>query len=145
MGQFRKIVLMTPILSILGACGVESLAEYTPIVDPYRINQVKFDKDLEECRNVALRVEADYKKRQEEQMWTNMATGLLAGALTGAVVGSGSRNQGDLMAYGAAAGMAAGANSNDYTYDLVKFGPRRVVDRCMVDRGHKLLNDIGRG
>ena len=49
------------------------------------------------------------------------------------------------LAYGAASGMAAGAANNDYTQDLVKFGPRRIVDRCMADRGHTILNDIGRG
>ena len=71
--------------------------------------------------------------------------GLVVGALTGAVVGSGSNYQSELVAYGAASGMAAGAASNEYTQDLVKFGPRRIVDRCMADRGHKILNDIGRG
>jgi len=71
--------------------------------------------------------------------------GLLVGAITGAVVGGGSNYQGELTAYGAASGMAAGAAANDYSYDLVTFGPRRVVDRCMTERGHTILNDIGRG
>ena len=75
----------------------------------------------------------------------NMLVGLIAGALVGAAVGSGSDYQGDLAAYGAVSGMAAGAESNDYTYDLVKFGPRRIVDRCVADRGHKVLSDIGKG
>ena len=126
------------------ACGLEPLTEYVPIVDPYRVDEKKFTADLGQCRTLALRVEADYRKRQEEQMLQNMAVGLIAGALTGAVVGAGSDYQGELAAYGAVAGASAGANTNDYTYDLVKFGPRRVVDRCMTNRGHELLNDIGR-
>lgn len=47
--------------------------------------------------------------------------------------------------YGAASGMATGAATDDYTDDLVKFGRRRIVDRCMTERGHVILNDPGRG
>ena len=132
-------------LLVVTGCGVEPLVEYTPIVDPYRTNMQKFNKDLVECRSLALSVEADYQKRQKDQALSNALTGALAGAITGAVVGSGSGYQGELTAYGAAVGASTGLASNDYTYDLVKFGPRRVVDRCMADRGHRLLNDIGKG
>jgi len=59
--------------------------------------------------------------------------------------GGGTNYQRELTAYGAASGMAAGAATNDYSYDLVTYGPRRVVDRCMAERGHTILNDIGRG
>ena len=48
------------------------------------------------------------------------------------------------MAYGAVTGMASGAANNDYSHDLVKYGPRRVIDRCMADRGHRILSDLGR-
>lgn len=132
-------------LSLAACAQVEPLSEYRPVVDPARTNKVRFDRDLEACRTVALQVEADYKKRQQEQLGANLMTGLLVGAITGAVVGSGSNYQGEMAAYGAASGMAAGAAANDYTQDLVKFGPRRIVDRCMAERGHKILNDIGRG
>ena len=132
-------------LAVVGCVPVEPLSEYRPVVDPARTNKVRFERDLEACRVVALQVEADYKKRQQEQMGANIMAGLLVGAIAGAVVGSGSNYQGEMAAYGAATGMAAGAATNDYTQDLVKFGPRRIVDRCMNDRGHKILNDIGRG
>ena len=139
----RFSIFVLPV--VLAGCGVEPLVEYTPIVDPYRTDMNAFNKDLVECRSVALSVEADYQKRQQEQALSNALAGALAGAITGAVVGAGSDYQGDLAAYGAAAGASAGLASNDYTHDLVKFGPRRVVDRCMAERGHKILNDVGRG
>lgn len=78
-------------------------------------------------------------------MAANIMAGLIVGAITGAVVGSGSGYQGELAAYGAASGMAAGAAATDYTHDLVTFGPRRIVDRCMTERGHVVLNNPGRG
>ena len=136
---------LTIAIAVSGCTELEPLAEYRPVIDPGRTDQVRFESDLDECRAVAIQVEADYKKRQQEQLGANLLTGLVVGALTGAVVGSDSNYQSDLVAYGAASGMAAGAASNEYTQDLVKFGPRRIVDRCMADRGHKILNDIGRG
>ena len=138
-----KVLAVSSIL--LSACATESLVDYSPIVDPKMINQKKFDKDIIECRSIALQVEADYRKRQNEQAMSNMLAGALAGALTGAVVGSGSDYQSELATYGAVSGMAAGAATNDYTRDIVKYGPRRVIDRCMTNRGHALLNDVGRG
>lgn len=131
--------------AVAGCAELEPLTEYRPVVDPERTNMPQFERDLEACRAVAVQVEADYQKRQQEQMGANIMAGLLVGAITGAVVGSGSNYQGELAAYGAASGMAAGAAANDYTYDLVTYGPRRVVDRCMAERGHTILNDIGRG
>ena len=141
----KKLSIIFLGCTLLGACATESLVDYSPIVDPKMIDQTKFDKDIVECRSIALQVEADYRKRQSEQAMSNMLAGALAGAITGAVVGSGSDYQSELTAYGAASGMAAGAAANDYTRDLVKYGPRRVIDRCMANRGHTLLNDIGRG
>ncbi|MBK1634356.1 glycine zipper family protein [Rhodovulum adriaticum] len=130
----------------LGACAeLEPLTEYRPVVDPQRTNMAAFERDLVQCRQVALELEADYRKRQQEQAGQQMMVGLIAGALVGAAAGTNSGNQGELIAYGAATGAAAGAASTDYTRDLVRYGPRRVVDRCMAERGHSILNDIGRG
>lgn len=129
----------------MGCEPMQPLSEYTPVVDPGRVSQAKFQRDLVECRNVALRVEADYKKRQQEELGRNLAVGILAGAVLGAAVGSGTNDVGSYAAAGATYGAAAGAASGDYSYDLVKFGPRRVVDRCMANRGYAILNDIGRG
>ena len=140
----KKLFLLLSVAG-LSSCGVEPLVEYTPITDPYKTNMTAFNKDLIECRSIALTVEADYQKRQQEQALQNALAGALAGALTGAIVGSGSDYRSELTAYGAAAGASAGMANTDYTHDLVKYGPRRVVDRCMINRGHELLNDAGRG
>lgn len=132
-------------VAVAGCAELEPLTEYRPVVDAERTNMPRFERDLEACRAVAVQVEADYRQRQQEQMGANIMAGLLVGAITGAVVGGGTDYQGELAAYGAASGMAAGASANDYSYDLVTYGPRRIVDRCMAERGHAILNDIGRG
>lgn len=125
----------------LSACEpVKPLTDYRPVVDPARTNQAKFERDLVECRNLAIKVEADYKARQQKEMGQNMMVGIVAGALLGAAVGNS-----DYAAAGALYGGAAGAAAGDYTHDLVTYGPRRIVDRCMAERGHRILNDIGRG
>lgn len=146
MSKKLSLVIVGMSCFALVACEeVEPLSKYTPIVDPAKVSQSKLNSDLDACRAIALKVEADYKERQKRQMMQNMVAGLIAGAITGAVVGSGTHHQGDYIAAGAGAGAAAGAGSSDYTYDLIKYGPRRVVDRCMNDRGYTILNDIGRG
>ncbi len=142
----HKTTVLIGLATVLTACvEPELLTDYRPVVDAKRTNIVEFDNDLNECVELALGVEADYKKRQEEELARNLVAGLIAGALTGAVVGAGSDYQSDYVAIGAAAGMASGAEGGDYNYDLVNFGPRRIVDRCMVERGYSVLNDIGRG
>lgn len=138
----KKIIPILIIATALAGCAeLEPLAEYRPVVDTKRTNTVRFETDLNECRDIALKVEADYKKRQGEQFAVNLITGILVGAIAGAAIGDNSNS----IATGAAIGGVAGAAANDYTYDLVKYGPRRIVDRCMADRGHKILNDIGKG
>ena len=137
----KSLLLLTIFGVTLSACApVQPLAEYRPVVDPGRSNPAQYESDLTACRSVATQVEADYRQRQSEEIGRNLMIGLLLGAATGAVVGGNS----DWAAYGAASGMAAGAGAGDYTHDLVTYGPRRIVDRCMADRGHRILNDIGR-
>lgn len=138
-----KAIPMAAIAALtLSACEpMEPLTEYRPVVDPARTNSAKFEKDLTACRNIALQVQADYQKRQQDQLAANLIAGILVGAALGAAIG----DSGDWAAAGAASGAAAGLANNDYTHDLVTYGPRRIVDRCMAERGHKILNDIGRG
>ena len=142
---YKTTFCVFTILTLSACASTDTLVEYSPIVDKQQTDMKKFNKDLVGCKSLALDVQADYKKRQSDQAMSNMIAGAFAGALTGAIVGSGSSYQSDLTAYGAAAGATSGAAVNDYTNDLVKFGPRRVIDRCLVNRGHTLLNDIGRG
>lgn len=136
----KKICTVFCLLALSGCVQPVALADYRPVVDPGRTNAAKFESDLTACRNIALKVEADYKQQQQSEMATNMIAGLIVGAALGAAVGNS-----DGAAYGAAYGATAGAASGDYTHDLVKFGPRRIVDRCMTERGHVVLSDLGKG
>ena len=135
----KKVALAACCALSLAGC-VQPRAEYTPVVDTAYSSPAKFQNDLAACRNLALRVEADYKERQQKEMTGRMIAGLLVGAALGAAVGNH-----DTAAWGAAYGATAGAATGDYTHDLVTYGPRRVIVRCMAARGHVILNDIGRG
>ena|GEM_PF-316676 len=119
----------------LSGC-VAPLAEYTPIVDT--TNPAKFASDLGQCRIIAGRAEADYIAKQNEAAGANIMAGILLGAIIGGAVGGN-----DYIGYGAANGAIAGAASTDT--ELAYGGPRRIIDRCMAGRGHKILNDLGRG
>lgn len=141
----KSFTVLTAVLALAACEPLPPLSEYRPVVDTARVNAAKFDKDLGECRAIATQVEADYKKRQQDEMAANMVAGLIVGALVGAAVGGNSSYQHDMIAYGAASGAASGAAAGDYTYDLVTYGPRRVVDRCMTERGYNVLNDPGKG
>ncbi|PJF08794.1 glycine zipper family protein [Pseudorhodobacter sp. MZDSW-24AT] len=125
-------------ISALAGCVQEPLTEYRPVVDPAKSSPAKFERDLAACRNVGLSAEAAYKQRQEKEMAQKMMAGILLGAIAGAAVGDSST-----AAAGAAYGAGAGAAATDT--ELAQGGPRRIIDRCMADRGHTVLNDIGRG
>lgn len=133
----KRLVLIAS-MTFLSACVTETLADYRPVVDPSKSNPAKFEKDLAACRNIALQAEAEYKKRQEQEMGQNIMAGILVGAIAGAIVGDG-----DYAAAGAAYGAGAGVAATDT--ELSEGGPRRIIDRCMADRGHRILNDLGKG
>jgi len=121
---------------------VQTLDEYRPVVDPSRVSSKHFDADLAQCRDVAKTAQADYEKRAQKEANNNLVAGLLVGALVGAAAGDHGRYIGAGAAYGGLAGATA---QGDYDHDLVTYGPRRIVDRCMADRGYHILNDVGRG
>ena len=62
---------------------------------------------------------ARYREEQQRGIMGN----ILAGALAANYADNTNRNASQL-----------GALGNDYTQDFVKFGPRRIIDRCVVDR-----------
>lgn len=137
-----------PILALL-ACGLvaacatqEPLYAYRPVVDPGRTDMARFENDLVACRNVAMQLEAEQNQRTNAQRGGNVLAGAVTGAALGALLGTGSGNQGNLIKAGVAAGAVSGAVADD---DPGNMQPRRVVDRCMQQRGHVLLNDAGRG
>lgn len=127
------------IIALLPACTVATLDDYRPVTDPGARSAARYESDLTACRSIAKKAEADYLQRQQEQMGANLMAGLLLGAIAGAAIG----DSGDWAAYGAAQGMAAGAAATDT--ELAAGGPRRIIDRCMVQRGHAVLSDLGQG
>ena len=124
-------------LPFMAACTApETLAEYRPVVD--RPNAA-YASDLSQCQALAQNAEAEYKRKQGQEMAGRLIGGLIIGAIAGQAVGGNS----DWTAYGAAHGAAAGAASTDT--ELAHGGPRRIVDRCLAGRGHRVLSDLGRG
>ncbi|SIS51080.1 glycine zipper family protein [Phaeovulum vinaykumarii] len=144
----RIASLPAALAAFLALCACEpvhTLAEYRPVVDTAKVRPARYEADLAQCRAIATQVEAEYKARQEKEMGQQLVAGLLLGALIGAAAGTNSGDQGMFIAQGAAAGAAIGATTpGDYDHDLVTYGPRRVVDRCMTGRGYEILTDPGR-
>ena len=125
-------------LPLLAACvPAEPLTDYRPVVDPSRTSQAKFDGDLAACKSIATAAEADYAKRQQAEMGANLIAGLILGAAIGSAYGN------EYIGQGAAWGAASGAANTDT--ELAHGGPRRIIDRCMSERGHVVLSDSGRG
>lgn len=126
-------------LGLLAACAQKELADYRPVIDPAQADPVKFETDLAACRSVATQAQAQYKAQEDNLRSANMVGGLVAGAVLGVLIGD-SR---DGAAIGAAYGTVAGASGSDH--ELIENAPRRIIDRCMENRGYDLLNDFGRG
>ena len=142
-------------LAGFGASGTESinLVHYAPVIDVkgQGYDVATYYNDLEECRVLGMRVQMNYQhQRQQEQSARTQAT--IVGALLGAAVGHGIAQHNDNHAgrgatAGALAGAAYGSSGSpvDYSRTMAKFGPTAVVDRCMTDRGYKILSLEGYG
>ena len=134
----NKIVVGFVVLVMMGGCvPVQSVVDYRPIVDSPM--NAKYDNDLFQCRNIAASAEAEYVRKQNEEMGAAIIGGLITGAIVGNAIGGNSNWTGA----GAASGVASGVASVDT--ELADGGPKRVVDRCMAGRGHRVLNDLGKG
>ena len=131
------------------------LTTYAPVIDVkgQGYDQSDFARDLDECRALGVRVQAQYEAQQKKERDDAMASALV-GALAGAVVGHAVGSNNDYHTgrsattgalYGSAIGGAVAAENLDYTRDITKFGPTIIVDRCMTDRGYKILSVQGFG
>lgn len=133
----KKTFLLAPLALSLAACAApEPLTSYRPVVD---IVSPTYEADLAYCQGLAQSAKADYDRRQGDAMAANIIGGLIVGAIVGNAVGGNS----DWTAYGAASGAVQGAAATDV--ELAQGGPRRIVDRCLAGRGHRVLSDLGRG
>lgn len=134
----KKFALLAPLCLALTGC-VEPLEQYRPVTDPNSKIAHRYESDRAACYQIAKQAEATYEKRQQEELGQNLAAGLLVGAVLGVALGDNSQS----AAYGAALGATAGAAETDT--ELATGGPRRILDRCMIDRGHKIYSDLGKG
>ena len=154
----KTAVLLTGMLAFV-ACAQDSaridLTTYAPVIDVggqgYDI--ADYNKDLDECRALGVRVQAAYEAQQKKER-EDAQKAAFVGALAGGVIGHSVGRNNDYHTgrsatagalYGGAIGGAVGAENLDYTRDITKFGPTSIVDRCMTDRGYKILSVEGFG
>jgi len=113
------------------------------VVDSLTTDRPAYEADRGQCVSVALQAQAEYERQQKAQRESNMAIGLIVGAIAGAAIGPASGDAGD----GASVGGTMGALEGGLTetdYDPIT-SPRKIVDRCMKNRGYDILSDLGKG
>lgn len=159
MVKTTSVTMAVMAIAALAGCATEStkinLASYAPVVDVkgQGYDMMTYNVDLDECRMLGMRVQATYEAQREKEIkdaQANAFIGALAGAVIGSAIGSNNdyhtgRSATTGAIYGAAIGGAAGADKIDYSHTIAKFGPTAVVDRCMADRGYKILSIEGFG
>ncbi len=155
----RKAILTATLAStmLIGGCSaIESprmnLNTYAPVIDVAGNNYDPgtYNNDLAACRQLGITVQARYDEQRQSEQKQAAQTALLgaaAGAVLGSVLGSGRNNTAVTTGalYGGALGAAVGVEGIDYSRTLAKFGPTGIVDRCMTDRGYKILSAEGYG
>ena len=130
--------------ALLAGCGYQpSLQTYRPVVDSYQTDMSAYEADRAECVTVALQAQAEYDRQQKAQRESNMTIGMVVGALSGAVIGSLSGDAGEGAVVGGTLGALEGGLA-ETDYDPVT-SPRKIVDRCMKNRGYEVLSDLGKG
>jgi hypothetical protein len=104
---------------------------YRPIVDRQGVDQAAYERDLDECREYARRI--DPANSAAKGAVLGGAFGAALGAVFGALTGN--------IGRGAAIGAATGA-----TGGLLRGGVRggarqkRVIRRCLTGRGYRVLD-----
>ena len=127
----------------LVACAPEvTLDTYTPVVDAGKNSAAIFEKDLAACRVVAKNAEAKYIAEGQAAAQNQAIAGALVGAVLIAALGG---DTSDVAAGAAYGGLAGAADAGSDSYEIQKYGPRRIVDRCLDQRGYAVLSDLGRG
>ena len=113
------------------------------MVDSYNTDMAAYEADCGQCVAVAMQAQAEYKRQQRAQHESNLTIGLIGGAVAGAAVGSVSGDAGDGAVVGGPLGALEGGLA-ETDCDLVT-SPRKIVDRCMKNRGYEILSDLGKG
>ena len=148
--------IMMPIFWLIvsiGLSGCETSHEidvhsYSPVIDTYRVADIEqYNTDLRQCRAIGQRAQQTYlAERQKEK--DRAKQNFVIGALVGAAIGNALDGDDDSgTTVGAAVGALSATDINDtnYTDIMADFGPGRVIDRCMADRGYDILSTEGVG
>ena len=152
MNSNLKITLLS-IITLLCGCGGTAnrvnLATYSPVIDIYQYDTAQINNDMSQCRQLALTAQSNYEKQQAEEQ-AEILTSAVVGALVGAAVGNaldGNDDSGTTVGaiYGAGIGASSAAEANDYNRLITKFGPTAIVDKCMANRGYRILSTTGYG
>lgn len=141
-----RILGISAIAVTLGVagCGYQpSLSDYRPVVDSFTTDMAAYETDRGQCVSVALQAQVEYERQQKAQRESNMTIGLIVGAIAGAAIGSASGDAGDGAIVGGTMGALEGGLA-ETDYDPVT-SPRKIVDRCMKNRGYDILSDLGKG
>ena len=147
-----KIFLIGTFLFLLG-CGTGAdrldLGTYSPVIDIYQYDTLKFNDDISQCRQLAISAQTNYEQQQAEERAEVVASALI-GAIVGAAVGNaldGNNDSGTTVGavYGASIGATTAAEANDYSRLIAEFGPSAIVDKCMINRGYEILSQPGYG
>ena len=125
-GTATRLTLATAAVT-LAACGYQpSLSDYRPVVDSHTTDMSAYEADRGQCVGIALQAQAEYARQQKAQRDSNLTIGLIVGAVAGGTLGA----------------LEGGLAETDY--DPVT-SPRKIVDRCMKNRGYDILSDLGKG
>ena len=101
-----------------------------------------YEADRGQCVAVTIQAQAEYERHQLLKQELNMTIGLIVGAIAGAAVGSVLSDAGDSAVVGGTLGALTGGLA-DADYDPVVI-TRKIVDRCMKNRGYKIRSDLGK-
>jgi hypothetical protein len=124
------IVLLA--LAVLAGCVNQNT--WTPTVDTYGDpNAWRLSQDEAQCRQLAISVSGSSTRKTAE----GAGIGALLGAAAGAAIGAAAHSPGAGAAIGAAVGGTAGGGYKAYTSDTAF---RQAYERCLRERGHRVLN-----
>ena len=87
---------------------------------------------------IATQAEAALKQQHDEQLGRNILAGAVISTVIGSAAGFGTANSSDNALKGAVFGALAGTTDST---EHIKLGPRRIMDRCIANRGYDLSNN----
>jgi outer membrane lipoprotein SlyB len=113
------------VVAALFLSGCAGVASYRPIVDLKGVERVKYQADLEDCKDYGERV------NPYEKGFIGATLGAVGGLFGNVVLGKSIISQGNIV-IGSGAGAVYGAGKG-------MLSQKGVVDTCLVGRGYKVL------